>query len=240
MTNENMNKTMHATDDMLADLDLRGSEADALRGLLGDVAGLANEVPTPSDDVRALLGGAVPLRSRRRAVFVSAAAATLALGGVSAAAAANRLPDRVQEVVADATGGAVPHPIKPTNPPSDAPGHVFDKTPKPDESDKPDPQNSSAPGQIQKLTKPDPTAPGPAHPADPGSHGRAHNPDKANSSDRPDNEDNDDSGGDDSGGDDSGGDDSGGGDSDGNGASQGKSDQPHGKSDQSRGNSGQH
>jgi hypothetical protein len=169
MTNEKMNETTppHATDDMLADLDVSAAEAATLRGLLGEVAELANEVPTPSDDVRALLGGAIPLRQRRRALVVAAAAATLALGGVSAAAAANRLPDRVQEAVADATGGAVPHPVKPTNPPDDAPGHVF----KEDEDSK----HSDAPGQIQKSTKPDPSAPGPARPEDPGSHGRAHN-----------------------------------------------------------------
>jgi len=192
MNNDKMNDitTPNATDDMLADLGVSGSDADALRRLLGDVASLADDVPEPSDDVRALLSGAVPLRpSRRRAAFVAAAAGALALGGVSAAAAANRLPDRVQEVVADATGGAVPHPVKPANPPYDAPGHVVNKpkatkTPKPEHTKAPTPSNTDAPGQILKSTKPDPTAPGPAHPADPGSHGRAHNPDKTNNSDK--------------------------------------------------------
>ena len=189
-TGKNDDPTQNATEDMLADLGLSGTDADQLRALLGDVAGLANEVPEPSDEVRALLGGAIPLRPRRHAVFVAAAAGALALGGVSAAAATNRLPDRVQEVVADATRGVVPHPVKPTNPPFDAPGHVnkpkATKTPKPEADKTP---NTDAPGQIQKSTKPEPTAPGPAHPADPGSHGRAHNPDKSSSSDNADNDD---------------------------------------------------
>ena len=167
----------NATEDMLADLGVSGRDADQLRALLSEVAGLAHEVPEPSDDVRALLGGASPLRPRRHLVFLAAAAGALAFGGVSAAAAANRLPDRVQEVFADATGGVVPHPVKPTNPPYDAPGHVLNK-PK-----TPAPHNSAAPGQVQKLTKPDPTAPGPARPADPGFHGRTHNPDKSDNND---------------------------------------------------------
>ena len=172
----NDNSPPHATEDMLADLGLSGADTEQLRSLLGEVAGLAHEVPEPSDDVRALLGGAVPLRSRpgaggtaRARWIVAVSAGALALGGVSAAAATNRLPDRVQEVVADATGGAVPHPVKPTNPPEDAPGHVFK------EDDDEDSRPSDAPGQIQKSTKPDPTAPGPARPEDPGSHGREHN-----------------------------------------------------------------
>jgi hypothetical protein len=141
-----------------------GVEEDQLRALLGEVAGLAHEVPEPSDDVRALLGGAIPLRPRRRAAFVAAAVGALAFGGVSAAAAANRLPEPVQEVVADATGGVIPHPVKPTRAPYDAPGHGFNK------SNPTKTPNTTAPGQIQKSTKPDQTAPGPAHP---GSHGRA-------------------------------------------------------------------
>ena len=203
----NDNTQPNATADMLADLGVSGADTDALRALLNEVAGLASEVPQPSDDVQALLGGAIPLRSRRRTLaFVAAAAGALALGGVSAAAAANRLPDRVQEVVADATGGVVPHPAKPTSPRErevpppndDAPGHILNKpkatkTPKPDVTKAP---NTNAPGQVQKSTKPDPTAPGPAHPADPGSHGRAHNPDKSNSSDNSDNDDDDTRGGD--------------------------------------------
>jgi len=187
----NDNATPSATEDMLADLGVDDAGADQLRALLAEVADLAHEVPAPSDDVRALLGGATPLRSRRRMAIVAAAAGALTLGGVSAAAATNRLPEQVQEVVADATGGVVPHPVKPvkpTNPPYDAPGHIRNKpkaTAKPEDTTSPKPANAEAPGQIQKLTKPDPTAPGPAHPADPGSHGRAHNPDKTNSSDHP-------------------------------------------------------
>jgi hypothetical protein len=179
----------NATEDMLADVGVGGAESDQLRALLGEVAGLAHEVPEPSDDVRALLGGAIPLRPHRRAVIVAAAVGALALGGVSAAAAANRLPEPVQEVVADATGGVVPHPVKPTNPPYDAPGHIFNKpkatkTPKPDATKTPKPLNTTAPGQIQKLTKPEPTASGPAHPADPGSHGRAHSETNVNGADK--------------------------------------------------------
>jgi hypothetical protein len=185
----NDNTSPHATEDMLADLGLSGADADGLRALLGAVAGLADEVPEPSDDVRALLGGAIPLRPRRRAALVAAAVGALAFGGVSAAAATNTLPDPVQEVVADATGGVVPHPVKPTNPPFDAPGHVLirpnaTKTPKPDATKTPKPLNTTAPGQIQKSTKPDPTAPGPAHPADPGSYGRARGETNVHGADR--------------------------------------------------------
>jgi hypothetical protein len=165
----NTNTSRGATEDMLADLGVSTAEAAHLRALLGQVAGLAREVPEPSDDVRALLGGAISLGRRRRTVFIAAAVGALAFGGVSAAAAANRLPEPVQEIVADATGGVVPHPVKPTIPPYDAPGHVVSKhkatkTP-----------HTSAPGQNQKSTKPDPTAPGPAHSVGAGSHGRAHN-----------------------------------------------------------------
>lgn len=191
MKNEAMNGDLspNATEDMLADLGVGGAESDQLRALLGEIAGLAHELPEPSDDVRALLGGAIPLRRRRRAAYLAAAVGALALGGVSAAAATNRLPEPVQEVVADATGGVVPHPVKPTNPPYDAPGHVINKpkatkTPKPDATKTPKPPNTTAPGQIQKSTKPDPTAPGPAHPADPGSHGRAHNETNVNGADK--------------------------------------------------------
>ena len=176
MNSEKMggNPSPRAPEDMLADLGVSGAQADQIRALLAEVAGLAHEVPEPSDDVRALLGGAIPLRSHQRGPardLVAAAVGALALGGVSAAAATNSLPDPVQEVAADATGGVVPHP-------DDAPGHVdkpkATKTPKPD-TKKPKPLNPAAPGQIQKLNKPDPKAPGPARPADPGSHGRAHN-----------------------------------------------------------------
>jgi hypothetical protein len=171
-------------EDMIADLGVTGREADQLRALLGEIAGLAHEVPEPVDDVRVLLSGTTPLRPRRRASLVAAAVGALALSGVSAAAAANRLPDHVQEVVADATGGVVPHPVKPTNPPDDAPGHVF----KQDKHDDDDDDGGEPPGQIQKSTKPDPRAPGPASPADPGSHGRAHN-DSGNGGDKRDEDD---------------------------------------------------
>lgn len=185
MTNESTHQThVSAVDDMIADLGVNDAEANQVRALLGEVAGLAHEVPEPSDDVRALLNGAVPLRPRRRTALVAAAVGALAFGGVSAAAAANRLPDRVQEIVADATDGVlpvdIPHPVKPVNPPYDAPGHIKNKPKAPKPSDSPKPDNTTAPGQIQKSTKPDPKAPGPARPADPGSHGRAHNPDKTN------------------------------------------------------------
>jgi hypothetical protein len=171
------------TEDMLADLGVGGAEADQLRALLGEVAALAHEVPEPSDDVRTLLAGAIPLHRRRRTVFVAAAVGALALGGVSAAAAANRLPGPVQEVVADATGGVVPHPSKPASPPHDTPGHGFAK---PKERKK---HNSTAPGQIHKsamphkreVPPPEPAVPGPA---DPGSHGRAHQKSNINGADR--------------------------------------------------------
>lgn len=174
-----------APEDMLDDLGVSGAQADQIRALLAEVAGLAHEVPEPSDDVRALLGGAMPLRSRRRAAIVVAVGA-LALGGVSAAAATNRLPDPVQEVAADATGGFVPHPIKPVkpvkpvkpaNPAHDASGHVDKPTathpPKPDDNKTPEPLKTAARAQIQKPTKPIPVVPEPAQPAVPGSQGGA-------------------------------------------------------------------
>ncbi|MFL6088888.1 MAG: hypothetical protein ACJ71Z_01975 [Aeromicrobium sp.] len=182
-----------AVDDMLADLDASDDDLAAVRAVLTGIAGLASEVPEPSDDVRALLGGAIPLRSHRRAAggtsrsrgIVAAAVGAVAFSGVSAAAATNRLPDPIQEVVADAADGVLPagvphpahparprHPVTPVNPPFDAPGHVRNK---PKTTHAPKPVNTTAPGQIQKATKPDPGAPGPARPADPGSHGRAHN-----------------------------------------------------------------
>lgn len=182
----NDNESPSATEDMLADLGVSSTEAAALRAILGEVAGLAHEVPEPSDEVRALLGGAIPLRSRRRMCAVAAVVGALALGGASAAAAANQLPSPVQEVVANATGGVVPHPAKPTvhrerevpPPNADAPGHAnkptATPTPKTVPTKTPKPANTTAPGQLQKQTKPDPTAPGPARPADPGSHGREH------------------------------------------------------------------
>lgn len=179
------NKT--AVDDMLADLDAGDDDLAAVRAVLTGIAGLASEVPEPSDDVRALLGGAIPLRSRRRVALAAVAVGALAFSGVSAAAATNRLPDPLQEIVADTADGVLPagvphpahpvHPIKPVNPPYDAPGHVRNK---PKTVNEPAPANTTAPGQIQKATKPDPGAPGPAHPADPGSHGRTHHIDKAN------------------------------------------------------------
>jgi hypothetical protein len=177
-----------ATEDMLADLGVSSVQAEQVRALLGEVAGLAHEVPEPSADVRALLGGATPLRrhpraggtSRSRGTIVAAAVGALAFGGVSTAAATNRLPDPVQEVVADATGGVVPHPVKPSNPPPDAPGHVD----KPKATKTAKPLSTAAPGQIQKPKKPDPAAPEPAQPADPGSHGRgAHNEDNVTGGD---------------------------------------------------------
>jgi hypothetical protein len=183
----NKNIKPNAVNDMLADADLGAHEAAAVRAVLDDIAALAAEVPEPSSDVRAFLSGAVPMRSRRRGIVVAAAASALALGGVSAAAASNRLPDPIQEIVANATEGVlpvdVPHPAKPVNPPYDAPGHVRNKpkAPKPTHPATPSASNTDAPGQIQKSTKPSPAAPGPARPADPGSHGRARNADKTDS-----------------------------------------------------------
>lgn len=186
MTTNTNHEKRGVADDMVADLAMNSAESERLRRLLDDVAGLANEVPEPSDGVRAMLGGATPMRPRRRAGLIVAAASAVALSGVSAAAAANRLPDRVQEVVADATQPLpfkAPHPVKPVkpvNPPFDAPGQVKDK---PQATKTPKPINTAAPGQVQKLTKPDPNGPGPARPADPGSHGRLHNETKVNGND---------------------------------------------------------
>jgi hypothetical protein len=170
-------------DEMVADLELNDAEAAQMRGLLREIAGLADETPIPSEAVRAMVSGAIPLRSRRRVALVAVAAGSLALSGVSAAAAANRLPDPIQEMVAELTAPLpvkAPRPDKPVRPvdaPNDAPGQLKDRSPS--KPDKPDaPTNTDAPGQIQKLTKPDPGAPGPARPADPGAHGRAHQEDQ--------------------------------------------------------------
>ncbi len=171
-------------DEMVADLELNDAETARMRGLLREIAELADETPIPSAAVRALMSGAIPLRSRRRVALVGVAVGTLTLSGVSAAAAANRLPDPIQEMVAELTAPLpvkAPHPDKPVRPvdaPNDAPGQFKDRSPS--TPDKPDtPKKTDAPGQVQKLTKPDPGAPGPARPADPGAHGRAHQEDRA-------------------------------------------------------------
>lgn len=188
-----MNDNLFTTDDMISDLGVSDVEAEQLRGLLREVSQLADTAPEPSADVRAMLDGAVPLRARRSParsrVLVAAAVGAVALGGVSAAAAANRLPAPIQDVVADVTAPLpvqAPRPVKPVDPPHDAPGHIMNPPKAPtadDDSPTPKPLNSTAPGQIQKLTKPDPTAPGPAAPADPGSHGRLHNETNVNDDD---------------------------------------------------------
>lgn len=171
-----------AINDMLADLELDPASEAELRSVLTDVRAQAARVPVASADVVALLKGAVPLRRSHHRLAIAAAAGALALGGASAAAATNQLPDPLQEVVANVTENlpvSAPHPkpVKPTNAPTDAPGQLKDKTHgndgTPGPSDGPTDHNSDAPGQIQKATKPDPSLPGPAKPADPGSHGRA-------------------------------------------------------------------
>jgi hypothetical protein len=170
---ENEHTKPSAIDDMLADLGPDQTD-ERLRSALTNLRAEATEVPVASPDVVALLQGATPLQARsRQRMLAAAAAGALVFGGASAAAATNNLPDPIQEVVANVTGAPHPgdrpgvKPVKPTNAPSDAPGQLKDK------SDHPHGDNSDAPGQIQKATKPDPSADGPAKPADPGSFGRA-------------------------------------------------------------------
>jgi hypothetical protein len=171
---DNEHTKPNAIDDMLADLGPEQAGSDHVRSMLTDMRAQATEVPVASPNVVALLQGATPLRARshQRLVFAAAAGA-LAFGGASAAAATNNLPEPIQAVVAKVTGAPHPgdhpgvKPVKPTDAPSDAPGQLKDK------SDHPQGDNSDAPGQIQKATKPDPSADGPAKPADPGSFGRA-------------------------------------------------------------------
>jgi len=170
---ENEHTEPTAIDDMLADLGTEHTD-ERLRSALTSLRAEATEVPVASPNVVALLQGATPLHARsRQRMLAAAAAGALVFGGASAAAATNNLPDPIQEVVANVTGAPHPgdrpgvKPVKPTNAPSDAPGQLKDK------SDRPHGDNSDAPGQIQKATKPDPSADGPAKPADPGSFGRA-------------------------------------------------------------------
>jgi len=171
---ENEHTNPSAIDDMLADLGPDQTGDERLRSTLTSLRAQATDVPVASPTVVALLQGATPIPARsRQRMLAAAAAGALVLGGASAAAATNNLPDPIQEVVAHVTGAPHPgdrpgvKPVKPTNAPSDAPGQLKDK------SDHPHGDNSDAPGQIQKATKPDPSADGPAKPADPGSFGRA-------------------------------------------------------------------
>lgn len=196
---ENEHTTPSAIDDMLADLGPAQVGDERLLSTLTDLRAQAKDVPVASPEVVALLQGATPLRanSRQRLVFAAAAGA-LAFGGASAAAATNNLPDPLQEVVAKVTGAphpdehAGPKPVKPTNAPDDAPGQLKDKADHPNNGSNAQGansghDNSDAPGQIQKATKPDPSDDGPAKPADPGSHGRARAADVQASHERGDN-----------------------------------------------------
>ena len=179
---------MSTIDDLINGLPAH--EADPLRNALGDIAVLA-ELPAPnaSAAVLDLIHGGVRRRIVRRRMFAAAAAGALALGGTSAAAAQNALPAPAQEAIAsfadDHLPVTVPHPakpdpaqthpaspVRPTDPPIDAPGRLRNDPQGPKEA-----HHSEAPGQIQKRTKPVPSAPGPAAPADPGAHGRVHGSD---------------------------------------------------------------
>lgn len=147
----------------------------------------ATPVPAPSDAVLALISAGIHPRVLRRRAAVAAAAGALAFGGTSVAAAENALPAPVQRAVAGFANAHLPvtlptptdtpaKPVKPTNAPYDVPGHVRHK---PKATKTPKPVKTTAPGQVQKLTKPDTALPGPAHPANPGSHGRAHHATKS-------------------------------------------------------------
>lgn len=181
MSAENEPTQPSAIDDMLADLGFDDAGNARLRSALTELRTSATEVPVASPDVVALLQGATRVRRlpHRRAV-VAVAAGALAFAGASAAAATNNLPDPIQEAVAKVTGAPHPDnrpeakPVKPTDAPNDAPGQLTDDGDEgPESGNAGHRDNSGAPGQIQKVTKPDPAADGPARPADPGSHGRA-------------------------------------------------------------------
>jgi hypothetical protein len=183
-----------AIEDMLADSEFGAADEAALRSALADIGSLATESPAPSAWVTQMIQGdlihggmadaptdGTTRHIARRRLAIAATASALVLGGASAAAATNSLPESIQEAFANATNGLpvnVPHPgdhpkpVKPTSAPTDAPGQLKDKS-ETDATDEAQHDNSDAPGQIQKATKPDPSDPGPARPADPGSHGRA-------------------------------------------------------------------
>ncbi|HSI25806.1 MAG TPA: hypothetical protein VK948_00220 [Aeromicrobium sp.] len=184
---------MNTIDDVISGVP--ADDAEPLRAALADIAMLA-ELPAPaaSTAVLGLIHGGVRRHIIRRRVVVAAAAGALALGGTSAAAAQNALPAPAQEAIAsfadDYLPVTVPHPaqpdpaqthpatpVRPTDPPIDAPGRLRNDPQGPKES-----HGSEAPGQIQKRTKPVPGAPGPATPADPGAHGRVHGSDATDSS----------------------------------------------------------
>jgi hypothetical protein len=181
MSAENEPTQPSALDDMLADLGFDDAGNDQLRSSLTELRASATEVPVASPDVVALLQGTTPIRRLPHGrVVVAVAAGALAFGGASAAAATNNLPDPIQEAVAKVTGAPHPDhrpeakPVKPTDAPNDAPGQLTDKGDEgPESGNASRSDNSRAPGQIQKATKPDPADDGPAKPADPGSHGRA-------------------------------------------------------------------
>lgn len=178
---------MNTIDQMASDLP--HEEAEQVRHALTEIAMLA-QTPAPpmSAELMRLVHGGLNRRSRRRRAAVAAAAGVFALGGTSVAAAQNTLPAPAQQAIAEFADDhlpvSVPHPeAAPTLAP------VQQTTPQADEADEarlraqkakePKPANTTAPGQIQKLTKPDPRLPGPARPADPGSHGRDNNADNA-------------------------------------------------------------
>lgn len=189
---------MSTIDDLLSGVPAH--EADPLRAALGDLEVLA-EIPAPSASaaVLGLIHGGVRRQIIRRRVFITAAASALALGGTSAAAAQNALPAPAQEAIASFADDHLPvtvphpaqpnsaqpnsahrksaHPVRPTDPPIDAPGWLRNDPQGPKE-----PHHSEAPGQLQKRTKPAPGAPGPAKPLDPGAHGRAHGRDATDGS----------------------------------------------------------
>lgn len=170
---------MSTIDDLTGELP--ADEATRMRAALSEIAALADgPAPLMSAEVRRLVHHGVRRRIVGRRAGIAALAGVFALGGTSVAAAQNVLPAPAQAAIArfadDHLPITVPRPApaaavptQPTNAPSDAPGQLK-KGPKAA-------HNTDAPGQIQKQTKPDPRAPGPARPADPGSHGRAHGSD---------------------------------------------------------------
>lgn len=124
---------MNPIDDMTSALPDR--DAQLVQEALSEIAGLAHTpAPVASAEVLDLIGGGVRRRIIRRRVIVAAAAGVLAVGGTSVAAATNSLPPKAQEAIAKFADNhlpfTVPHPkdgtssskpVKPINPPRDAP-----------------------------------------------------------------------------------------------------------------------
>lgn len=120
--------------DAPADTELREAMGDpVLVDLLTELRAVADgRPPAIGDDLMAVLAAVTPLaaaRSRRttaRVVVIGLVGASVLAGGVGAAAAADRLPDPVQRVVARIVNGVTPFTI--ANPDDQGPAEHPDQT----------------------------------------------------------------------------------------------------------------